>query len=62
MSRAHRHTARRGRGRRAEGAPSNERWLLTYSDMITLLMALFMVLFAISSVNVSKYKTLQQAL
>jgi chemotaxis protein MotB len=43
--------------------PDNEeRWLLTYSDMITLLMALFMVLFSISSVNVSKYVTLQQSL
>ncbi|HTZ85457.1 MAG TPA: OmpA family protein, partial [Solirubrobacteraceae bacterium] len=30
--------------------------------MITLLMALFIVLFAISSLNVSKYRTLQQAL
>jgi chemotaxis protein MotB len=30
--------------------------------MITLLMALFMVLFSISSVNISKYKTLQQSL
>jgi chemotaxis protein MotB len=45
------------------GAPENEeRWLLTYSDMITLLMALFMVLFSISSVNVSKYITLQKSL
>ncbi|MGC9220634.1 MAG: OmpA family protein [Solirubrobacteraceae bacterium] len=43
--------------------PENgERWLLTYSDMITLLMALFMVLFSISSVNISKYVTLQQSL
>jgi chemotaxis protein MotB len=41
---------------------SEERWLLTYADMITLLMALFMVLFSISSVNVSKYQTLQEAL
>ena len=41
---------------------NHERWLLTYSDMITLLMALFMVLFSISSVNISKYKSLQQAL
>jgi chemotaxis protein MotB len=39
-----------------------ERWLLTYADMITLLMALFMVLFSISSVNISKYVTLQKAL
>jgi chemotaxis protein MotB len=41
---------------------SEERWLLTYADMITLLMALFMVLFSISSVNISKYQTLQEAL
>lgn len=35
---------------------------MTYADMITLLMALFMVLFSISSVNISKYQTLQQSL
>ena len=48
------------------GAPqheeSGERWLLTYADMITLLMALFMVLFSISSVNISKYQVLQHSL
>jgi chemotaxis protein MotB len=55
----------RSRGRRRGGAQheeSNERWLLTYADMITLLMALFMVLFSISSVNVSKYEVLQHSL
>jgi chemotaxis protein MotB len=41
---------------------NEERWLLTYADMITLLMALFMVLFSISSVNISKYQTLQESL
>lgn len=53
------------RGRRRHGGEeeeSSERWLLTYADMITLLMALFMVLFSISSVNVSKFRTLQQSL
>jgi chemotaxis protein MotB len=40
----------------------NERWLLTYADMITLLMALFMVLFSISSVNTSKFHYLQKSL
>jgi chemotaxis protein MotB len=51
------------RRRHGEGEEeSSERWLLTYADMITLLMALFMVLFSISSVNISKYKTLSQAL
>ncbi|MGZ4250500.1 MAG: OmpA family protein [Solirubrobacteraceae bacterium] len=52
---------RRGRGAHAEHE-NDERWLLTYADMITLLMALFMVLFSISSVNISKYQTLQQSL
>ena len=32
-----------------------ERWLLTYSDMITLLLALFVVLYALSSLNHVKY-------
>jgi chemotaxis protein MotB len=56
--------ARGGPRRRHGGAEegSNERWLLTYADMITLLMALFMVLFSISSVNISKYETLQKSL
>ena len=32
-----------------------ERWLLTYADMITLLLALFVVLFAMSSISVKKF-------
>jgi chemotaxis protein MotB len=56
----------RGHGRKRRGHSAehdnDERWLLTYADMITLLMALFMVLFSISSVNISKYRTLQMAL
>jgi chemotaxis protein MotB len=58
MARGH---SRRRRGHAAEH-DNDERWLLTYADMITLLMALFMVLFSISSVNISKYRTLQMAL
>jgi chemotaxis protein MotB len=54
------HGRKRGHGGHEE--ESNERWLLTYADMITLLMALFMVLFSISSVNISKYQVLQHAL
>jgi chemotaxis protein MotB len=32
-----------------------ERWLLTYADMITLLLALFVILFALSSINEKKF-------
>jgi len=51
-----------GRRKKHGEQENEERWLLTYADMITLLMALFMVLFSISSVNISKYKTLQESL
>jgi chemotaxis protein MotB len=52
-----------GKKRRAiESDHVDERWLLTYSDMITLLMALFIVLFAISSVNTSKFEALSKSL
>jgi chemotaxis protein MotB len=56
--------AAHGRKRRGAAAEheNEERWLLTYADMLTLLFALFMVLFSISSVNISKYQVLQQSL
>ena len=34
---------------------NGERWLLTYADMITLLLALFIVLFAVSTINTKKF-------
>ncbi len=40
----------------------DESWLVSYADMMTLLVALFMVLFSISSVNVSKFEDLQRSL
>ena len=59
-------SARRTSGRRRRGgaaaAHADERWLLTYSDMITLLLALFIILWAISSVNISKFDQLKQSL
>ena len=53
---------RRRHAHAEEEHESDERWLLTYADMITLLMALFMVLFSISSVNISKFVSLQHSL
>jgi chemotaxis protein MotB len=61
-SRRRRQQTRRGDASGGEGGGSSERWLLTYADMITLLLALFVVLFSISAVNVSKFKTLKQTL
>jgi chemotaxis protein MotB len=58
--------ARGGKGRKKRGGHAgdhaDERWLLTYADMLTLMFALFMVLFSISSVNISKYQVLQRSL
>lgn len=55
-----------GKGRKrnvgGDAEHPDERWLLTYADMITLLMALFIVMWAISSVNVSKFAALRQSL
>ena len=41
---------------------NHERWLVTYADMITLLMVLFIVLFAIGQTDLKKYKTLRHSL
>jgi chemotaxis protein MotB len=38
------------------------RWLLTYADMITLLLVFFIVLYALSKINEARYKSLMQAL
>jgi len=49
-------------GHHEEEHENEERWLVSFADMMTLLMCLFMVLFSISSVNVSKLEILQKAL
>ena len=41
---------------------NHERWLVTYADMITLLMVLFIVLFAMGQTDIAKYKKLRQSL
>jgi chemotaxis protein MotB len=57
-------SSRGGRRRRGLAAEKDneERWLLTYADMITLLMALFMVMFSIANVNKAKLESLSQSL
>lgn len=54
-----------GRRRRGGGHGSehpDERWLVSYADMVTLLMALFIVMFAMANVNTSKFKELKKSL
>lgn len=41
---------------------NHERWLVTYADMITLLMVLFIVLFAMGQTDLAKYKKLRNSL
>jgi len=54
--------SRRKGGGHEGGEEGNERWLVTYADMLTLLLVLFIVLFSISVVNTSKYIALKTSL
>jgi chemotaxis protein MotB len=59
---------RRSHGRRGgheeehEEHENHERWLVSYADMMTLLMVLFIVMFAISSINQGKFDQLKEGL
>ena len=44
------------------GGESSERWLVSYSDFITLLMVMFVVLYSMGQVNVEKYKRLADSM
>lgn len=55
-------TRRRGSHEEEEEHTNHERWLVTYADMITLLMVLFIVLFAMSSVDQKKFNALKSGL
>ena len=52
---------RRHRGHEA-GHENSERWLLTYADLITLLMVFFVVLYSMSSADSTKWKQISAAL
>lgn len=41
---------------------NSERWLLTYSDLITLLMIFFVVMYSMSNVDVAKYSQMSSSL
>jgi chemotaxis protein MotB len=51
------------RKRRQHHGPENhERWMVSYADFVTLLFALFVVMYAVSSVNEGKYRVLSEAM
>jgi chemotaxis protein MotB len=52
MARRHRH----------EEHQNHEAWAIPYGDLITLLLAFFVVMYAVSSVNAGKYRVLSDAL
>lgn len=43
------------------GVHPDERWLVTYADMVTLLLAVFIVLYALSDTNVRKFVAFAQS-
>jgi chemotaxis protein MotB len=45
-----------------EEKENEERWLLTYADLITLLMAFFVVMYAMSKVDKDKFKSISMSL
>lgn len=54
--------SKRRRGGHGGGHGSSERWLLTYADLITLLLAFFIILYAISVTDHRKMYELSQSL
>ncbi|HEX2902108.1 MAG TPA: flagellar motor protein MotB [Jatrophihabitans sp.] len=64
MSAGHGGSTGRGRSRKVheEEHENHERWMVTYADMLTLLLVLFIVLYAISQVNTSKFAELKSSL
>ena len=48
--------------RKPEERENHDRWLVSYSDFLTLLLALFVVMYAISQVNEGKYKVVAGSL
>jgi chemotaxis protein MotB len=51
------------RAQRSGGSGDNhERWLITYADLITLLMIFFVVMYAVSKVDQTKFQTLSLSL
>ncbi len=53
---------RHARRRRHEDHANHEAWAIPYGDLVTLLLAFFVVMYSISSVNTGKYRQLSSSL
>ena len=47
--------------REPEKPPNHERWIISYADFTTLLLATFVVMYAVSSINSSKFQEMAEA-
>jgi chemotaxis protein MotB len=52
----------RSKKHKVEEHVDHHRWIVSYADFITLLFAFFVVMYAISSLNTSKYKSLSEGM
>jgi chemotaxis protein MotB len=49
------------KGQEPEKAPNHERWVISYADFVTLLLATFVVMYAVSTINSSKFQEMAEA-
>jgi len=56
------HSRRRGHEEEHEEHENHERWLVSYADMMTLLMVLFIVMFAVSQIDEQKFNAVKVGL
>jgi chemotaxis protein MotB len=50
------------KGKKQEPPENHERWLITYADLITLLLVFFIIMYSMSKIDTEKYTVLTQAL
>lgn len=53
---------RRKRRKRSSGSEHQDRWMITYADLITLLLIFFVVMYAMSRLDTEKYKLVTESL
>ncbi|MDO3412036.1 flagellar motor protein MotB [Saccharibacillus sp. CPCC 101409] len=54
--------SRRRRGRKTGPSHQQERWLITYADLLTLLLIFFVIMYGVSSVDEEKYEAVSASL